>query len=221
MLGTGFFDLHCHTFFSDGTLVPSELIQRTKKVGCRCLAFTDHVDHSNVEFVLGRLLKFIDEVKDEAGIGLIPGVEITHVTPSKIGELIIRSRALGAQWVVVHGETIVEPVAPGTNRAAIEGGADLLSHPGLITEEDTLVAANLGVHLEITTRVGHSLCNGWVAKSAIKYGAKLLLNSDTHSSTDIIDLERRENIALGAGLNKIEILKIWENAKIATNKKLM
>ena len=32
------------------------------------------------------------------------------------------SRELGAKIVVVHGETVAEPVEPGNNRAAIEAG---------------------------------------------------------------------------------------------------
>ena len=37
------------------------------------------------------------------------------------------ARALGAKVVIVHGETIVEPVPRGTNLAAIEAGVDILA----------------------------------------------------------------------------------------------
>jgi histidinol phosphatase-like PHP family hydrolase len=67
---------------------------------------------------------------------------------------------------VVHGETIVEPVLPGTNRAAIAAGVDILAHPGLITKEEAMLAAQKGVLLEITTRRGHSFTNGHVASIA-------------------------------------------------------
>ena len=52
---------------------------------------------------------------------------------SLIAPLSCRARALGAQIVLVHGETIVEPVPPGTNHQAIEAGVDILAHPGLIS----------------------------------------------------------------------------------------
>ena len=66
----------------------------------------------------------------------------------------------------MHGESPVEPVIEGTNRAGIEAGADILAHPGNITEEDARLAAEKGVYLEITARAGHSetnqhvICNG-------------------------------------------------------------
>ncbi len=42
------------------------------------------------------------------------------------------SKELGAEIVVVHGETSVEPVAPGTNNASVElSDVDILAHPVL------------------------------------------------------------------------------------------
>ena len=54
--------------------------------------------------------------------------------------------------IVVHGETLVEPVAPGTNRAAIEADIDILAHPGLITVEEAARARERGVFLELSAR---------------------------------------------------------------------
>jgi len=53
---------------------------------------------------------------------------------------------------------------------------DILSHPGLINAEEVALAAAAGVCLEITTRKGHSLTNGYVAKLAPAAGAKLVIN---------------------------------------------
>ena len=52
------------------------------------------------------------------------------------GRLDTVHRGLGARIIVVHGETIVEPVRPGTNRKALESDVDILAHPGLITEDE-------------------------------------------------------------------------------------
>ena len=90
-------------------------------------------------------------------ITIIPGMEITHVPKGLIGELISEARKLGAMYVVVHGETLAEPVEEGTNHEAILAGADILAHPGLITEEDARLAAERGVLLEISARKGHCL----------------------------------------------------------------
>ena len=48
-----------------------------------------------------------------------------------------RPAKAGAEIVIVHGETTVEPVAPGTNHAACTcPDVNVLAHPGLITHED-------------------------------------------------------------------------------------
>ena len=42
-------DLHMHTLCSDGELLPIELARRAKIMGHEAIAFTDHVDLSNLE----------------------------------------------------------------------------------------------------------------------------------------------------------------------------
>ena len=81
---------------------------------------------------------------------------------------------------MAHGETIAEPVAPGTNRAALESDIDILAHPGLISEQEVIVAGEKGILLEISARKGHSLTNGHVARLAKNVGAKLVINTDAH-----------------------------------------
>lgn len=198
----GFIDLHTHTLLSDGELLPSELVRRAICRGCRGLAITDHADDANLDFVVRRTVAFVQESAGIWGIPVVPGVELTHVPPERIGILVERARSLGARWIVVHGETVAEPVASGTNRAAIEAGADLLAHPGLIRPEEAEEAARRGVFLEISTRKGHCLTNGWVAKLALETGARLLLNTDTHGPEDILEAESRWMVALGAGLDQ-------------------
>ncbi len=212
-------DLHTHTLFSDGVLVPAELARRAQIMGYRALAFTDHVDFSNLDFVLPRLISVCRALADEMDIILLPGVELTHVPPVLIGGFVEKARALGAAIVVVHGETLVEPVAPGTNRAAIEAGVDILSHPGLILSEEAELAALQGVFLEITTRRGHSLTNGHVARLARQTGAELLLNNDAHAPGDLVSLEMAEKIALGAGLDESEWQRMRRNAQSVVDSK--
>lgn len=207
-----FADFHTHTIFSDGELLPSELAQRARERGCRCLAITDHADSSNLDFVLSRLLRFVEELGKDWQMLVIPGVELTHVPPSRIQALTRRARQMGAKWVVVHGETLVEPVAPGTNRAAIEARVDLLAHPGLLGPDEATMAAASGVFLEITTRKGHSLTNGWVLRRAQEAGARLLVNTDTHAPLDILAVEERIRIARGAGMSPEELEGAWSNA---------
>ncbi len=194
-------DLHTHTTFSDGELIPAELLRRARVAGYRAVAFTDHADASNLELILTHMAKVAGSYSAYAGIDCFLGVEVTHVPPGLIAPTVVRARELGAQIVVVHGETLVEPVSQGTNLAAIEAGVDVLAHPGLITDEETALAAEKGVHLEITTRKGHSLSNGHVVCMARKHGARLVINNDAHAPGDQVSRELRKNIALGAGMS--------------------
>ncbi|MDW7711146.1 MAG: histidinol phosphate phosphatase domain-containing protein [Deferrisomatales bacterium] len=204
-------DLHTHTLFSDGELVPSELVRRAQAVGLRAIALADHADMSTLDWIVPRLIRACEENSHARSIRCIPGVEITHVPPALIGRYVAEARGLGARLVVVHGESPVEPVEPGTNRAAIEAGADILSHPGLITEEEARLAAEGGVHLEISARKGHSLANGHVASMARRTGAPLVLNTDAHAPGDLIPETFARIVARGAGLTEAEYEALRRN----------
>jgi len=206
-------DLHTHTTFSDGVLIPAELARRAAKAGYRAMAMTDHADHSNLELILSNIGRFVAETGPFLGVTVLCGVEITHVPPPLIPNLVEQARARGAQLVVVHGETIVEPVEAGTNLAAIEAGVDILAHPGLITPEEAELAAERGVALEITTRKGHSLTNGHVAAMARRFGARLVIDNDAHAPEDLVSQERRKKTALGAGLSLEEYLRAEANSR--------
>ncbi|CCO24882.1 histidinol phosphate phosphatase domain-containing protein [Maridesulfovibrio hydrothermalis] len=206
-------DFHTHTVFSDGELIPAELARRARVAGYRALAMTDHADLSNIDIILENLRRFAKKHGHYFDIDVFAGVELTHVPPGLIGEMADLARNSGAQIVLVHGETIVEPVAEGTNLAAIEAKVDILAHPGLITEVEVQLAAEYGVCLEITTRKGHSLTNGHVASLARKYGAKLVINNDAHAPGDLVGLDLRRKIALGAGLTPAEYAQTEENSR--------
>lgn len=202
-----------HTLLSDGVLLPSELIQRAYSSGYRALALTDHVDMSNIDFVIPRIAHIVKEISEFSGLTVIPGAEITHVPPKLISGMVQKARALGAKIVVVHGETLAEPVAAGTNRAGIEAGADILSHPGLINLEDVMLAKERGVTLEITSRKGHSISNGHVAKIAMETGAMLVINTDSHAPEDLITLERARIILRASGIAEKNIDQVLENSE--------
>lgn len=194
-------DLHTHSLFSDGELVVSELARRAEAAGYRFIAVTDHADRSNLDLIIPRLVRAVAEINRHNRVQTLAGIELTHVPPATIGLLATEARRLGASIVVVHGETVVEPVMPGTNRAALEADIDMLAHPGLITEEEAALAARRGILLEISGRKGHSFTNGHVVRMAQKTGASLVLNSDAHAPGDLLSREMGRRIALGAGLD--------------------
>jgi len=171
----------------------------------------DHVDASNLDFVIPRILKVAGELNRYQDTLVIPGVEVTHAPPGQIGHLVEEARRLGALLVIVHGESPVEPVAPGTNLAGIEAGADILAHPGFITLEEAALAAQKGVYLEISSRSGHSLTNGHVARVAGESGAQLVIDTDTHTPDNLITRDRAFQILVGAGLSDDQAKTVLEN----------
>jgi histidinol phosphatase-like PHP family hydrolase len=207
-------DLHTHSLLSDGQLLPSELIRRAAAIGYEAIAITDHVDISNYDFVIPRIVKACQQAATELNhITVIPGAELTHINPDDIPFLVKEARALGARIIVVHGETIVEPVRPGTNRKALESDVDILAHPGLITADEARLAQKRGIALEVTARKGHSLTNGHVVKRALQCGARLILNTDAHAPEDLLTLERAQNIAMGAGLSQDDFSAMLQNSR--------
>jgi histidinol phosphatase-like PHP family hydrolase len=170
------------------------------------MAITDHADASNMEELLRCMLRFARQQKDDFPLVFVPGIELTHVAPHSVAPLAQHAIELGAALVVVHGETIVEPVRPGTNAAAVVcPDVDLLAHPGLLTLEEARQAATNGVYLELTSRGGHSLANGHVARMARQAGACLVVNTDAHAPSDMIDQEFARTVASAAGLSDDEV----------------
>ena len=206
-------DLHTHSLFSDGVLVPSELVRRAIMKGYEAIAITDHADASNLDFTIPRVRATCKELNRRWKITALPGIELTHIPPETFADLTERARSLGAAIVVAHGETLVEPVHPGTNRAAIEARVDILAHPGLISKAEAELAAKNNVYLEITSRKGHSLSNGHVAKIAVEAGAKLVIDTDTHEPGDLITDELAQDFLLGAGLSIVCIGVIFGISK--------
>ncbi len=211
-------DLHSHSIFSDGALIPAELTRRYESAGYRAIAITDHADQSNVDFIIPRIIRVADELNRAQSVTVIPGIEITHVPPQQIAGLVKEARGLGARIIVLHGETIAEPVAPGTNRAGIEAGIDILAHPGLITAEEVRLAKERGVFLEITSRSGHSLTNGHVARLALDKGARMVLDSDCHEPQNIITELFAEKVVSGAGLPDGFLSELLSNSRSLVEK---
>ncbi len=204
------FDLHCHSLFSDGELLLSELVRRVEVKGYQVICVSDHADESNIEFIMDGINRACGDINKYSETKLIPGIELTHVHPRRIAALTQKARALGAKIVVCHGETLVEPVIPGTNRAAIEAGVDILAHPGLITKEDAALASKRGVLLELSGRKGHCLSNGHVATLASEVGAQLVIDSDAHAPGDFMEPAFARNVGLGAGLTLERVEQIYE-----------
>jgi histidinol phosphatase-like PHP family hydrolase len=196
------YDFHTHTSLSDGVLSPIELIRRALVNNYHAIALTDHSATGELSRIIQETVEVCALARAYWNILAIPGIELTYVPPQAIAETAKKAKQLGARIVVVHGETITEPVEKGTNLAALQSPhVDILAHPGLLSLEEAKLAATNNIFLEISARKGHCLANGHIASLAQQVGAKLLLNSDAHSEQDLLTPSLANNIIRGTGLN--------------------
>ena len=63
------YDFHCHSNISDGTLTPTELVQRAAGRGVKAMALTDHDDVDGLDEARA--------VANELGIAFVNGVEVS------------------------------------------------------------------------------------------------------------------------------------------------
>ncbi len=197
------YDLHTHSTLSDGEFAPIEMIRQAVANGDSAIALTDHVTSADMERIIPEIIKVCELAREYWKILAIPGVELTHEPAKNIAAAAKKARELGAWLVIVHGETIPEPVEKGTNLAAINSpDVDILAHPGFITLEEAKLAAENGKFLEISARKGHCLTNGHVAKLAQIAGAKMLVDSDAHKDTELLTDAFAAAVARGAGLDE-------------------
>jgi histidinol phosphatase-like PHP family hydrolase len=210
-------DLHVHSVLSDGELIPSEIIRRVSELENRGVAITDHADFAVIPHIMS-CLRRMQDLRDDYEIPVLLGVEITHVPPKLIGRAVELALAEGAELIVVHGETVVEPVAAGTNFAAVNEEVDILAHPGILDKSTAELAAENGIYVEITTRRGHSLTNGLVAKLSSTYGFRLVINTDAHSPGDFVTRRFAEKVLRGAGVEKVD--DVLRNSEKLLDKKL-
>ena len=67
-------DLHTHTLFSDGELLPAELIRRAEEIGYEAIALTDHADSSNLDWIVPRIVRVCRDLNRYRKIRALPGV---------------------------------------------------------------------------------------------------------------------------------------------------
>jgi histidinol phosphatase-like PHP family hydrolase len=205
------FNLHSHSLLSDGVLLPSEVAMRYLAAGYQAIAITDHADYSNIASAVKAILEFSRRWPKDERIKVLSGIELTHLPPQQFKPLVKYARAKGIQVIIGHGETLMEPVVPGTNRAALLADIDILAHPGKISDADVKLAKERNIFLEITSRQGHRETNAHVAERAMSLGAKLILSNDSHSPEDIISPQELEGVGRKAGLAQEQIKEIYQN----------
>lgn len=203
------YDFHTHTFLSDGGISPIALIRFAVATGYRCIAITDHASYSNLDYLIEGIKKDCHLAEEYWDIVAIPGVELTNIPAKSINGMAKDAKELGAKIVVVHGESIVEKVEAGTNLEAVSSKyVDILAHPGIFMPDEANAAVRNDVYIEITSRKGHCLTNGTVAKVGREAGVRFLINSDAHTHSDLFQSDFQSKVGIGSGLESDEIENI-------------
>ena len=203
------YDFHTHTFLSDGSSSPIELIRFAYAYGYSCIGITDHGSYSTLERVIESTKKDCELAEKYWNIIAVPGIELTNIPAASVDEMARSAKELGISMVAVHGESIVEEVEEGTNLAALRSEyVDMLAHPGIMTSEEAKLAVKNDIYIEITKRVGHSLTNGRVVVVGREAGVRFLINSDSHSYQDLYRGDFQKEVALGSGLSNEEYERI-------------
>ena len=205
-------DLHVHTSLSGKGMLPATAMRFAKVHGYRAIVFTDNADQSTLAHVLKSLLPIINTYSLHSNIDVYAGVELTHVPPALLPDCIAEARSRGAQLVAVHGQTIADVVEEGTNLAAIEARADILFHPGLLTEQEAQLAAEHDVLLEVSTSPKHAFANGHVVHTARRAGAQMVLGGNVKQTHQFASKDLQTAIAYGAGMTPEELRTARHNA---------
>lgn len=215
------YDFHAHTVLSDGILSPIELIRYAVVNAHAAIGVTDHAGPGSMGRIIAEVSRDCELANRHWNIRAIPGIELTHLPAASIDGVAREAKRLGALIVVAHGETVTEPVEKGTNLAALGSKyVDILAHPGRLTAEEAALAAKNGVFIELSGRRGHNVTNADVAATALKAGARLLVNSDAHSDEDLLTPDLLKKIAGDAGLTEAQAEQVLVENPRALLKKL-
>lgn len=162
--------------------------------------------------LLAPLIEDINNLSLHANIEAILGIELVHIPPALLPLAVNNARQAGAGLVLVHGESLMECVEEGTNFAAIEAGADILAHPGLIDEQAAAYAAERGVALELSCAPRHAFANSHIINMAERFGCTLVPGSSAVTQREILPPTLRDRLYQGAGLTREGAIRIQQNA---------
>lgn len=206
------YDFHSHTYLTDGNESATSMWWAAIRKGHRVLAITDHVALEDPRRIVEQLRAEARAFED-GPIATLVGVEVTLAPPRRIADVARAARSVGAQIVVVHGETSAEWVPPGTNLAAVSSGlVDVLAHPGFLTAHEAEIARANGTAIELSGRALHGRTNGHVARVALEAGCDIVVDSDAHDPNQLLDFSLARVIAEGAGLRPAQVRRALETA---------
>lgn len=214
-----------HILCGEGGLSCASALRYAALAGLRGAGLVFQSDGSD----LSRLASFAAQVRKislYANVEAWAGVELTHVPPALLPDAVSEAREAGAAFVMVYGESLCDQVEQGTNFAAIEAGADILSHPGLIDAEAAAYAAEKGVALEFTSCPRHALTNAHTARMALEHGCLLVRGSAATAASELTTRAFWPMVLKGCDVfgnadNKSNLLDLIEKSEVSLVRKLM
>lgn len=195
-------DLHVHISPDGRTpgMLPAEALRLAALRGLRGVGLLVRSD-GTLSLSLRHLRERVRHLGLYINVEAWVGVELIHVPPALLPEAVADARKAGAELVLVHGESLADAVAEGTNLAAVEAGADILAHPGLIDAQTAAWAAERGVALEISACPHHCLTNAHVAGMAQRHGCLLAPGGNAHTQEEFLRLPSWDAVCQGAAFS--------------------
>ncbi len=201
-------DLQMHSVYSDGAHTIEEMAEAAERLGRKCIAITDHVGHLKIAGAMDvatieRQWREIEKIdKKLKSIKILKGCEV-DINPD--GTIALEDKYL-AKFDIVLGSihsNFKMPKADMTKRLirAMENPhVDVISHPTgrvihkrsgyeLDMEEIFKAAARTKTILEINSYPDRLDLNDINIRRAIEHGVKLSLGTDSHSKTQLGNLE--------------------------------
>ena len=130
-------DLHSHTVFSDGAVMPSIRVKEAWQHGLDAIAITDHIEYRpHKKFVLGDLNeanKLAQKAAKDRGIIVVEGTEITRRKP--LGHL-------NALFIKDATKMDVKDPLEAIDEAISQGAFILWNHPGWPDDESKLYSVH-------------------------------------------------------------------------------
>jgi DNA polymerase (family 10) len=218
-------DLHVHTKWSDGSHDLDTMVEAARKRGYQYIAITDHtkglgVAHGLDEKRLAEEVQLIDEAnKKLLGFTILKGTEIDIRTD---GRLDLSDEALAGLDIVVASihsgfKQTEEQITKRILAAVRNPYVSVIAHPTgrLIGERDAYAvdmdavlkeAAKYGVAMEINAYPLRLDLNDLHIKMAKQYGVQLVINTDTHVTSQYDFMTYGVSVARRGWVEKKDVL---------------
>jgi DNA polymerase (family 10) len=228
-------DLHCHTNQSDGENTIEEMAQAAKKLGYEYVGISDHTKFLKIvngldEKRLEKRIKEIDRLNEkEKSFKVLKGAEVNILND---GSLDIKDETLQKLDYVIAGihtnfKMGREEMTKRIVRAIKNPNVDIISHPtGRILkrrdeyncdfDEILKAAKEYNVALEINSNMHRMDLNDQNIKRAKDAGVKMIINTDSHSTEGLKDIENGISQARRGWAEKEDIINTNSLKKLLT-----